>query len=71
MAYKTVKGMQDFLPERARKKKFIEALCREVFEKYGFDPIETPVLRRARLAVHLDRHLLPPLRMTTRPTVRQ
>jgi len=36
--------MQDFLPKRARKKKFIERVCRKAFEKYGFSPIETPIV---------------------------
>ncbi|MDO8428935.1 MAG: histidine--tRNA ligase, partial [Candidatus Diapherotrites archaeon] len=40
----TIKGMQDFLPERARKKKYIENICREVFVSYGFKPMETPAL---------------------------
>ncbi len=44
-----VRGMQDFLPERARKKKFIEELCRKVFEKYGFMPMETPIVEELAL----------------------
>jgi len=49
MAYKTVRGMQDFLPERARKKKYIERVCREAFEKYGFSPLETPIVEELKL----------------------
>ncbi|MCX6802883.1 MAG: histidine--tRNA ligase [Candidatus Diapherotrites archaeon] len=49
MAYQTVRGMQDFLPERARKKKYIERVCREAFEKYGFSPLETPVVEDLEL----------------------
>lgn len=41
--------MQDFLPERARKKKYIERVCREAFEKYGFSPLETPVVEDLEL----------------------
>ncbi len=41
--------MQDFLPERARKKKYIEAVCREAFEKYGFMPLETPIVEGLEL----------------------
>jgi histidyl-tRNA synthetase len=41
--------MQDFLPERARKKKYIERVCREEFEKYGFSPLETPVVEDLEL----------------------
>ncbi len=36
--------MQDFLPEKATKKQWIEDTCRRVFESYGFAPLETPVV---------------------------
>jgi len=49
MEYNTVRGMQDFLPERARKKKYIESVCREAFEKYGFRPLETPIVEGLEL----------------------
>ncbi|MFH1234725.1 MAG: histidine--tRNA ligase [Candidatus Diapherotrites archaeon] len=49
MAYQTVRGMQDFLPERARKKKYIERVCRDTFEKYGFSPLETPIVEDLEL----------------------
>lgn len=42
--FQVVRGMRDFLPELAVKKQFIEDLCRKVFEKYGFLPLETPVV---------------------------
>ena len=44
MELKTVKGMQDFLPEQAAKKQLIEETFRKVFERYGFKPMETPAL---------------------------
>ncbi|MBI4210879.1 MAG: histidine--tRNA ligase [Candidatus Diapherotrites archaeon] len=44
MAFQTVRGMRDFLPEQARKKQFIEDLCRRTFERYGFEPLQTPIL---------------------------
>ncbi len=44
MAFKTVRGMQDFLPERAAKKKWIEDTCRRIFESYDFVPLETPIV---------------------------
>lgn len=49
MDFQTVRGMRDFLPEQARKKKFIESVCRRVFESYGFQPIETPVIEELAL----------------------
>ena len=42
--FQTVRGMQDFLPERAEKKQRIEDTCRRVFESYGFQPLETPIV---------------------------
>jgi len=36
--------MRDFLPEQAKKKQFIEDSCRRVFEKYGFEPLQSPVV---------------------------
>ncbi|MBN1941614.1 MAG: histidine--tRNA ligase [Candidatus Diapherotrites archaeon] len=44
MKFQTVRGMQDFLPEKARKKQAIEDLIRREFEAYGFDPLETPIV---------------------------
>jgi len=42
--FQTVKGMQDYMPERMRKKQYIEDLCRGVFERYGFAPLQTPAV---------------------------
>ncbi len=42
--FQTVRGMRDFLPKQAAKKQWIEAKCRAVFERYGFVPLETPVV---------------------------
>jgi len=36
------KGVRDFLPEQIRKRRFIFRTIQRVFEKYGFEPIETP-----------------------------
>ena len=47
--FQTVRGMRDFLPEQAVKKQFIEDVCRQVFEKYGFLPLETPVVEEFKL----------------------
>jgi len=44
MKFQTVRGMQDFLPEKAAKKRWIETACKEVFESYGFQPLETPAV---------------------------
>ncbi len=44
MSFEVVKGMRDFSGELARKKQFIEDTCRRIFEKYGFEPLQSPVL---------------------------
>ncbi len=41
---RTLKGFRDFLPEQARKRQYVIDTLRKVFESYGFDPLETPVL---------------------------
>ncbi len=39
-------GMRDFLPEEAARRKRIFSLVEEVYESYGFEPLETPSLER-------------------------
>ncbi len=41
---KTLKGFRDFLPSEARKRAFVLNTLKKVFESYGFEPLETPVL---------------------------
>src|SRR3990167_7522200 len=41
---KTLKGFRDFLPQEARKRQFVIDTFKRVFESYGFEPLETPVL---------------------------
>lgn len=40
----TLKGFRDFLPQEAKKRQYIINALKEVFELYGFEPLETPVL---------------------------
>jgi len=40
----TLKGFRDFLPEKAIKRNYLKDKIREVFELYGYDPLETPAL---------------------------
>jgi histidyl-tRNA synthetase len=49
MGYQTVRGMRDFLPEQAKKKQYIEDCCRRAFEKYGFEPLQTPAVEEFKL----------------------
>jgi len=41
---RTLKGFRDFLPNEARKRQFVIQKLKTIFEKYGFDPLETPTL---------------------------
>ncbi len=36
------RGMRDFLPDAVRKRNYVIGIIREVYEKYGFEPLETP-----------------------------
>ena len=39
-----IKGFRDFTGEEARKREFARKIIVEVYEKYGFEPAETPVI---------------------------
>lgn len=41
---KILKGFRDFLPLQARKRQYVIGKLKEVFESFGFDPLETPTL---------------------------
>ncbi len=40
----TLKGFRDFLPREAKKRQYVINILKKVFERYGFEPLETPVL---------------------------
>ena len=40
----TLKGFRDFLPIEAKKRQFVLDILKQVFESYGFEPLETPAL---------------------------
>lgn len=40
----TLKGFRDFLPIEAKKRQYVTNTLKEVFELYGFEPVETPAL---------------------------
>lgn len=43
----TLKGFRDFLPARALQRQVVIEKIRETFERFGFDPLETPALEYA------------------------
>jgi histidyl-tRNA synthetase len=38
------RGMRDFLPEDVRRRQYVIDIVRGVYERYGFEPLETPAL---------------------------
>ena len=38
------KGTRDFLPEQMVKRQYVIHLIERIFEKYGFEPLETPTM---------------------------
>jgi len=40
----SLKGFRDFLPEEARKRQWLRNRMAEIFESWGYEPIETPML---------------------------
>lgn len=44
---RNVKGFKDYLPTDAKRRRFVVAKLSEVFERYGFEPLETPTLEYA------------------------
>lgn len=40
----TLKGFRDFLPEEARKRQWLKTEMIKVFERWGYEPLETPTL---------------------------
>ena len=45
-AAQPARGTRDFLPLDVRRRSFVTGIIREVFERYGFEPLETPALER-------------------------
>ncbi len=42
----TPKGMRDFLPEKMLKRKMVMEIIQRVFEKHGYEPLETPAIEK-------------------------
>ena len=45
----TLKGFRDIFPQEKRKRDYVQAKITEVFEQFGFEPLETPALEYADL----------------------
>src|SRR4026207_669038 len=46
MAQRTepARGMRDFLPEDVRRREYVIGIIENVYERYGFEPLETPAV---------------------------
>jgi histidyl-tRNA synthetase len=38
------RGMRDFLPEDIRRREYVIGIIKQVYERYGFEPLETPAV---------------------------
>src|SRR5678810_1127483 len=38
------RGMRDFLPDDVRKREYVIGVIKDVYERYGFEPLETPAV---------------------------
>lgn len=38
------RGMRDFLPSDVRKREYVIGIIKEVYQKYGFEPLKTPAV---------------------------
>lgn len=45
----TLKGFRDFLPQNERKRQHVISILKNVFESFGFEPLETPALEYEEL----------------------
>ena len=39
---KPARGTRDFLPDDLRRREYVIAIVRDVYRRYGFEPLETP-----------------------------
>jgi histidyl-tRNA synthetase len=46
MSVHLAKGTRDHLPEKMNQRLYVIGILREVFERYGFEPLETPAFER-------------------------
>ena len=42
MSTQPARGMRDFLPEDVRRREYVVRVIRDVYDRYGFEPLETP-----------------------------
>jgi histidyl-tRNA synthetase len=51
MGTQPARGMRDFLPEDVRRREYVVGVVREVYDRYGFEPLETPAVENIETLV--------------------
>ena len=44
MSTQPARGMRDFLPEDVRRREYVVGVIRRIYDRYGFEPLETPAV---------------------------
>jgi histidyl-tRNA synthetase len=47
--FQTLRGMRDFLPEDLKKRRYVEETIRRLFDLYGYEEIDTPIVESIQL----------------------
>ena len=51
MGTQPARGMRDFLPDDVRRREYVVRIVREVYDRYGFEPLETPAVENIETLV--------------------
>jgi len=49
LKYKSIRGTRDILPEEVKKWQYLEKVAREIFQKYGYEEVRTPIFEVTEL----------------------
>jgi len=49
LKYKSIRGTRDILPEEVNKWQYLEKVAREIFQKYGYEEVRTPIFEVTEL----------------------
>lgn len=49
MNYKSIRGTKDILPQEVKKWQYLEKVAREIFQKYGYEEVRTPIFEVTEL----------------------
>ena len=49
MKYESIRGTRDILPEEAKKWQYLERVARDIFQKYGYEEVRTPIFEVTEL----------------------